>query len=262
MQLLYSLTSSPALAWAVLIIVSIAIATMPRWLASSRLRDRQQFDDSEFEKTFFPAEPDGDTAVRVRRVLAENLDMDLGGLRPDDKLDDDLKADLSTNVDLFFELEREFQIDCRVHDLAVFERTTTELITFADLVRFVQNEVRGKSETDGFSADQRDSGFDGQDLIGYAWFTGLGVTVLGSIVNIDWLFTAGLTIAFVPVIVGVGYEVVTAISNLVKAIRDSGCRNVLRHPTALIIWFAVLVPFLGIGIWLSLALFDLYFGRR
>lgn len=249
---------------AIVVVASLAIGTMSQWLTATRLRDRQQFGDEDFGKTFFAGGDRAGTAVRIRRVLEDNLEIDLGGLRPDDKLDDDLNAKISTNVDLFWQLEKEFRIDCQVENLEIFEKTTSQLMTFSDLVGYVQNRIDEKS---GVGAEQLvavsgESSFDWQDVIGYSWFTGLAMWVASSMFDVDWLMTVGLTVAFLPITIGIAYEVFQALSEAVRIVRANGFGVLLREPLSLMIWLAVLTPFLLVGIWLSWVLFNLYFGNE
>ena len=231
---------------------------------AARLRDRQQFADDDFGKEFFAGNGREWLAVRTRRVLAENLETDLGGLRPDDRLDDDLDVQISANVDLFWQLEKEFRIDCQVEDLEVFEKTTSQLVTFSDLTSYVQKQLDEKSSTRDESRANvtGDSRSDWMDVIGYSWFTGIAVCVASSMFDVDWLMTVGLTIAFLPITIGIASEVFQALSEMARNIRTNGFGVLLREPLSLIIWLAVLIPFLLVGIWFSWVLFNLYFGGK
>lgn len=262
LRFFYSLMSSPALLIAIVVVASLAIGTMRHWLTAARLRDRQQFADEEFGKAFFAGDGRESAAVRTRRVLAENLETDLGGIRPDDKLDDDLNAQISTNVNLFWQLEEEFRIDCQVEDLDVFEKTTSQLVTFSDLVSYVQRKLDERSSTrdDSRATVSGDSRLDWLDVIGYSWFTGIAVCVASSIFDVDWLMTVGLTVAFLPIIIGIAHEVFQALSEMTRNIRTNGFGVLLREPLSLVIWLAVFISFLLIAIWFSRVLFSLYFG--
>lgn len=256
--------TSTALLIAIVVVVSVAIATIRHWLTAVRLKDRQQFADEDFGKTFFAAGGRESTAIRVRRVLAENLAMDLEGVRPDDRLDDDLDAQISANVDLFWQFEKEFQIDCQVDDLEVFEKTTSQLVTFSDLVAYIQKKIDEQSvvgDKDRIGGPGK-PGFDWQDVIGYSWFTGIAMFVASGMFDSDLLMIVGLTVAFLPFIIGITYELFQGLSEMVKIVRANGVGNLLRQPLSLIVWLAVLVPFLLVGTWLSWVLFELYFGSK
>src|SRR5437899_702382 len=76
----------------------------------SSLATRAQRPDEQFGRGFFSDPKRADVAVRVRRVLSNNLKMPLDGLTPSDRLNDDLNAELPANPHLFWELEAEFGI--------------------------------------------------------------------------------------------------------------------------------------------------------
>lgn len=229
---------------------------------TARLRRRRQFADEDFGKAFFAGDGRKSTPARTRRVLAENLEADLGGIRPDDRLDDDLNAQISTNVDLFWQLEEEFRIDCHVEDLDVFEKTTSRLVTFSDLVSYVEKKLDERSDTrdENRATVSSDSRLDWLDVIGYSWFTGIAVCVASSMFDVDWLMTVGLTVAFLPIIIGIAHEGFQALSEITRNIRANGFGVLLREPLSLVVWLAVLISFLLIGTWFSRVLFSLYFG--
>jgi acyl carrier protein len=262
LQFFYNLLSSPALLIAIVVVASLAIGTMRHWLTAARLRDRQQFADEDFGKAFFAGDARESAAIRTRRVLAENLETDLGGIRPDDRLDDDLNAQISANVDLFWQLEKEFRIDCQVEDLEVFEKTTSQLVTFSDLVSYVQKKIEEQpsARDENYATVSGDPRLDWLDVIGYSWFTGIAMCVASSMFDVGWLMTVGLTVAFLPIIIGIAFEAFQVLSEVAKNIQANGFGVLLREPLSLVIWLAVLIPFLLIGIWFSWVLFNLYFG--
>ena len=102
---------------------------------------RAQHDDEEFARAYFPDSKQADIAIRARRVLAGNLKMALQGLRPTDRLNDDLGAELELNPHLFWELEDEFGIKTSVEDRETFEKTLERLVTFEDLVKFLEDRI-------------------------------------------------------------------------------------------------------------------------
>src|SRR5688572_25153022 len=127
--------------------VSTFIVTM---LLRDRLRKRRtvkslaarsQNTDEQFARAYFPDPKQADIAVRARRVLAENLKMPVEGLRPTDRLNDDLGAELEINPDLFWELEAEFAIKIDVENFETFEKTLQRLVTFEDLVKFLEQKI-------------------------------------------------------------------------------------------------------------------------
>lgn len=108
-----------------------------------KLAGRNQSDD-EF-RGFFLNPNLADIAVRARRVLAGNLKLPLRGLTPTDRLDADLNAELAANPDLFWELEAEFGIKTDVEDLDSHEKTLERLVTFQDLVEYVEGRLAARS---------------------------------------------------------------------------------------------------------------------
>jgi len=232
MRIFYSIISSSALLIAIVVVASVAIGSMGHWLRAVKVRDRQQFADEEFGKTFFAGGGRESTAVRIRRVLAENLKMDLGGVRPHDRLDDDLNAQISTNVDLFWQLEKEFQIDSEAEDLEIFEKTTSQLVTFSDLVGYVQKKIDEQSNVgdEDRVADSDGPGVDWHDVIGYSWFAGIAMWLASGMFDVDWLMTVGLTVAFLPIIVGIAYEVYQGLSEIASIIRANGRGVLLKEP--------------------------------
>ncbi len=101
------------------------------------LTSRNQNDDDRFRKLFSDPKR-ADVAIRVRRVLSKNLELPLDGLMPSDRLNDDLNAELPANPHLFWELEMEFAINTGIDDLDTFEKTLERVVTFQDLVEFVE----------------------------------------------------------------------------------------------------------------------------
>jgi len=104
------------------------------------LASRGENNDEQFRK-FFPDSHRADIALRVRKVLSNNLKMPLQGLSPSDRLDDELNAELPANPHLFWDLETEFGIQTDVEDLDVHEKTLERLITFQDLVEYVERKL-------------------------------------------------------------------------------------------------------------------------
>ena len=104
------------------------------------LASRGQNGDDQFRKLFSEGHS-ADIAVRVRKVLSDNLKMPLHGLTPSDRLNEELNAELPANPHLFWELEAEFGIRTDVEDLESHERTLGQLITFQDLVEYVERKL-------------------------------------------------------------------------------------------------------------------------
>jgi acyl carrier protein len=107
------------------------------------LTSRNENDDDQFRK-FFPDPKRADIAVRARRVLANNLKLPLSGLTPSDRLEADLNAELPANPHLFWELEEEFGMKTDVEDLDRHEKTLAKLVTFQDLVEYVEGRIAAR----------------------------------------------------------------------------------------------------------------------
>lgn len=71
--------------------------------------------------------------------------MPLEGLTPSDRLDDDVNAELPANPDLFWELEAEFGIKTDVDDLDSHAKTLERLVTFQDLVVYLERRIADRS---------------------------------------------------------------------------------------------------------------------
>jgi acyl carrier protein len=108
--------------------------------AVKSLRARAQHDDEGFARAYFPEPKQGDIAIRARRVLAANLNMPLRGLKPTDRLNEDLNAELERNPDLFWDLEEEFGIKTGLED-ADIDKIIQRLVTFEDLVKFLEERI-------------------------------------------------------------------------------------------------------------------------
>jgi acyl carrier protein len=144
--------------------VSAFILTMllRDWFGKKRtvtlLTTRSQNNDDQFAHAYFADPKLADIAVRARRVLSNNLKMPLEGLTPGDRLNDDLAAELPANPHLFWELEAEFGIKIGLEDWETFEKTLERLVTFQDLVEFLQRKIsEPPPDTPGENEDDKPS---------------------------------------------------------------------------------------------------------
>lgn len=242
-----------------LAIVFALIGSARNRLTAKRLSERQQFDDDRFAQLFGdPAR--GDTAVRARAVLAKNLEMNLDGLRPQDRLDDDLRAEVSANPHLFWSLQEEFAIDCEVENLEVFEATTAKLVTFTDLVEYVHGK-RTALETSGAGSERRTDGgkklVDGTKIIAACWFSGIGLLIVSGMIESDGLMKFALALAFVPVFVGLLFVIVPALRDAARLFREEGASVLAQQPFSMAFWFVfmgILLCFAAGIAWLLLGL--------
>jgi acyl carrier protein len=119
------------------------------WLRKRRivatLSRRTQRDDERFSREFYPDPKRSKIAIRVRRVLARNLEMRLTGLMPQDHLENDLDAELPANPHLFWELEAEFGITTDVEDMEAHEKSLVQLVTFQNLVEYVEQKMADRT---------------------------------------------------------------------------------------------------------------------
>ncbi len=108
------------------------------------LASREPLDSRTFALTFFGDSPAKvEVAVALREVLSKNLKQQLDGLRPDDRLDEDLHAELPANPHLFWDIEREIGVATPVTDWDAYQRCLANIHTFRDLVDYVASRQSG-----------------------------------------------------------------------------------------------------------------------
>jgi acyl carrier protein len=264
LQFLDKIVSSPTLLIGTFLVVSFMIGGIRHWLLDHSLRDRQQFTDEEFGKTFFSgSERSADIAVQIREILSENLEMPLDGIRPEDKLDEDLNAQLEANPHLFWSLEEKYGFDAKVEDLEEFEKTVAGITTFSDLVKYVERKIdekpkkgkkrRGKYEID---PDDRTS-----DYIGAMWFGGLILTFAGAVFRIKILSSIGLTIAFLPLAIGAFYMCTFVIKEFASEIGQGGWKVLQEHPFGTLFLLVQLALYATVGAWFSRGILSIWFGE-
>jgi len=161
-----------------------------------RLRSRPQLDDQRFREQFFHDDlKRGELAIQVRRVLSKNLQIPLEGLRPEDRLNADLKAELERNPHLFWELETELGINMDVDDLEAFEQHAERIVTFSDLVDYVERRAKEKPPTKTVTATVGEPSWKVYDWaiqsIPYLCITGWVTALLGAILGRDWAVRLG-----------------------------------------------------------------------
>lgn len=78
-------------------------------------------------------------AVRLRKLLAQDLDLPGDRLKPDDRLDEELDAELIARPEVFEHIEDEFGIATNVMDYGEHIKDLERLTTFRDLVRYVDS---------------------------------------------------------------------------------------------------------------------------
>jgi acyl carrier protein len=102
------------------------------------LASRPPLDSNAFAMKYFADSPaKAEMAAKLRQVLSENLKQRLDGLRPDDRLDEGLYAELLANPHLFWDIERELGVVTPTTDWEAYKRCVDQLRTFRDLVEYV-----------------------------------------------------------------------------------------------------------------------------
>lgn len=71
------------------------------------------------------------TAERVKKIISEQLSVDLDKITPDAKFVDDLGADSLDTVELVMALEEEFEID-------IPDEEAEKIVTFNDVLSYIQ----------------------------------------------------------------------------------------------------------------------------
>ena len=265
LQILGKIVSSPVLLIGTFLVISFMVGTIKHWLMNRSLLDRQQFDDEEFGRSFYGGHKvRADLAVRVRRILSDNLEMSLDGIRPEDHLDDDLDVQLEVNPDLFWALEKEFGFNARVEELEVFEKTTSEIATFSDLVSYVERKVdelkkKGvrKKVADEIDPDDRTS-----DYIAALWFGGLFFFFVGETFGIHLLSAIGLTAAFSPLALGAFYLCGNMVREVISISRNEGLQMLWQHPFSTLLSLAMFSMFLLFGGWFGWGIITIWFFDR
>jgi len=264
LQILDKIVSSPMLLIGTFLVVSFMIGGVRHWLLDQSLRDRQQFSDEEFGKTFFSSsERRADVSVRVREILSENLEMPLDGIRPDDKLDEDLNAQLEGNPHLFWSLEEEYGFDAKVEVLEEFEKTVAGITTFSDLVKYVERKVdekpkKRKKKKGKYEIDPDDNT---SDYIAAMWFIGLFMVIVGEVLTIKTLSALGYTIAFLPLAIGTFYMCTIVIKEFASEIGQNGWKVLLQHPFGTLFLLVQLVFYAYVGAWFSRIIYAGWFGE-
>jgi len=85
-----------------------------------------------------PERLEPDVEARIRQILSVHLDVDLDRLTARSRLGEDLCVDSLTAVELLMVLEDEF-------DIALPEDEVGDLLTFADLVAAVSDQVASRA---------------------------------------------------------------------------------------------------------------------
>ena len=222
------------------------------WLRKRQIKQmlasRSQFDDDQFRK-FFSDSNRADIAVRIRRVISNNLKMPLHGLSPSDRLNEDLNAELSANPHLFWELEAEFGINTGVDDLDTFEKTLERLVRFQDLVLFVEEKIsQPPADT---SEDQDEKSSRTYDFairsIPVLCLGGWVTAVVGILIQKPSIMNLGVLIFLSGVAVWGLANGGEMLRNILKSLRGSSCKDIAARPWPLILLTGFALFFVWVG---------------
>jgi len=75
---------------------------------------------------------DKDNLDRVKKIIADRLDVDEADVKPEASFTDDLKADSLDMVECIMELEDEF-------DIEISDEDAEKILTVGDVVEYIKN---------------------------------------------------------------------------------------------------------------------------
>lgn len=226
------------------------------WLRKRRitttLARRVSHDSEHFGREFFPGPKRAEIAARVRRVLSNNLKMPLEGLVPSDRLNDDLNAELPANPHLFWELEAEFGIKTDVEDLDSHEKTLERLITFQDLVEYVEGRIsEPQPQSPDADADEDKKSSRAYNLairsIPIVCIGGFLTAVVGIVIQKRALMNLGGLIFISGFAIWGFANGGVALCTLIQSVRSSTWKETPFRPWPLIVLTFLTVFFLWVG---------------
>jgi len=237
-------------------VVSTFIVTM---LVRDRLKKRRrvkslaaqpQNTDEQFARAYFPDPKQADIAIRARRVLAQNLKMPIHGLRPTDRLNDDLGAELEINPHLFWELEAEFAIKTDVEDLESFEKTVQRLVTFEDLVKYLEQRI-SETPPDTPVEDEEDKPSRTYDWairsIPVLCIVGFVMSLSGALTKRDRIMHVGTALFLSGFAVWGLANGGEFLRSIIRAYRGSSWKEIGAHPWSLMFLVFLTLFFLWVG---------------
>lgn len=252
------LTSSSFAFIGAFVAVSLVLGAGIDWVRRQQVRDRHKVPPPDVGRRFVADHEQ--VAKRVLEVLSAHVWIEAGAIRPNDRLEDDLDLDIAATPDLFFELERAFGIDCHVDRFEVFEATTAGLDTVSELIAYVVEKVE-EARSKPAPPKREEARIQGTEIIAIAWFLGIAVMIVGSVMQYQHLMTIGLAIAFLPLTFGLGRVLIHVLRDFVQDARGMGLRELLRHPFAMIGWLAMVgIYFFVFGAFCFL-LWNAFFGE-
>lgn len=232
---------------------------------AASLAGRVRHADEQFGRGFFSDPKRADIAVRVRRVLSDNLKLPLDGLTPSDRLEDDLGAELASNPDLFWQLEAEFGIKTGVEDLETFEKTLARLITFQDLVEFVEERIAAPPPAKP-AEDEDEKPSRAYDLairsIPVLCIGGFVIAVVGIIVQKRPLMNLGGLIFLSGFAIWGLANGAEMLRTLVLGFRGGSFKKIAGHPLQLLLMTGLALFFLWMGARFLWGILKNVFGSR
>ncbi len=126
--------------------IGIFFAQRRHWRRKALLCNRPQVASRNFGTKFYRDHKQAELASRLRDMLAKNLEISLDGLRPTDRLKEDLLFDLWSDPDFFWDLEKEFGIKTEIDDdddegYERLQQVFKQLATFHDVVCYVEGKL-------------------------------------------------------------------------------------------------------------------------
>jgi len=222
------------------------------WLRKRRLvaslAARVQHNDEQFGHGYFRDPMRADIAVRVRRILSNNLKLPLDGLTPSDRLNDDLHAELPANPNFFWDLEEEFGIKSGLEDLESFEKTLQVLVTFQDLVEYVERKMTEPlAETPGRNEEPSRAYEFAIRCIPWLCFGGFLTAVAGIVLQLTWVTTLGKLMflsGFAVWALANGGEL---LRSMIQEVRVTSFKEIVARPFTLIFLACLVLFCLGFG---------------
>lgn len=223
----------------------------------NRLEKRPSLNDSAFEGEFFADDPAlAKTACRIRNILSDTLGIPLDGLHPEDKLKVDLGAGSAEFLCLFYEFEEEFRIETGVSDDKVLnsgelDKCVEKLVTFSDLVDYVQNKIAERPSEESLSSDEEEipKAYDyAIDCIPYLCITGFVTIIIGWIIDKEWALTLGTILFFSGFAVWGFANGGGLLWMFIQNIREEGFQGFKDRPVRSLFGIVFLLFFMWIGL--------------
>ena len=222
------------------------------WLRKRRLvaslAARIQHNDEQFGQGYFHDPKRADIAVRVRRMLSNHLKIPLDGLTPSDRLKEDLNFEIPANPNLFWDLEEEFGIKSGLEDLESFEKTLQGLVTFQDLVEYVERKMsEPPAETPGRNEEPSRAYEFAIRCIPWLCIGGFVIGIVGAVLQIEWLSTLGIVMFLSGIAVWGFANGGEMLRTMIQDLRVMSFKEIVARPGTLIFLTCLVLFFLGFG---------------